>query len=1012
MHILHGSWLPDRGRFALWGEDTSITPQLRKGKRSKTTPHPFSISINDWLRHLDRYTTDAQPDGLEAVLWLPGVSKFPCPSPEARAAGAVGPEGDPELLSWQVADIVTLSPTDTLDYFIQLPTPHEAQSGFILGSDLRFWQQAAMLAMNCLAEQRYSPALEQRGPVLLASWQPQLDTDLFIQMAANMPPLCRALVENPAKAAQPLDLLTDFLQQTVDSFVREEYQQAKRPPAHRWLKALTGAERQVAGSTADNRALFEAWQRWQEAATGGARGTFRVCFRLEEPVLDNDEWVLRYLLQASDDPGILVEAETVWAAKGRSLRALERRFDNPQENLLAALGLALRVFPPIERSLREPNPVGVALNREEAYRFLVDALPLLEANRFSVLAPNWWKRAARLKAKVRLEAPEASSNGILGRDALLHYRWEMSVGGQSISKTEFEELVALKQPMVRFRGEWVTLDPRQVDAALKFFEQQSSDGQIGLMDALKLTAEGTGSEIDGLEVEAVEVGGWLDDLFARLNNPGATAAAETLETLHATLRPYQERGAGWLAQMRQMGLGACLADDMGLGKTLQTIALWLHEREQLGVTQPALLVCPTSVVGNWRHELNRFAPSLRVMTHQGPDRLQDEAFTLAAQQADVVLTSYALLARDRATLTGLLWSGVALDEAQNIKNPSTKQAQAARALLADHRLALTGTPVENRLSELWSILHFLNPGYLGSRETFRSQFGIPIERYSDETAIATLRRLTAPFILRRVKTDPNVIADLPEKFENKVYCALSAEQATLYEAVVREEIAALESAEDDLARRGAVLRMLTRLKQICNHPAHFLKESGDRLDDRSGKLTRVLEMLDEALAEGDRALIFTQYAEMGNLLQPYLEQRLGVETLYLHGGTPAKKREEMIERFQAEHGPALFILSLKAGGTGLNLTRASHVFHYDRWYNPAVENQATDRAFRIGQTKNVQAHKFISLGTLEEHIDELIERKQALAESIVGAGESWISEMGVDDLRALVSLRRDAIEEG
>jgi len=400
------------------------------------------------------------------------------------------------------------------------------------------------------------------------------------------------------------------------------------------------------------------------------------------------------------------------------------------------------------------------------------------------------------------------------------------------------------------------------------------------------------------------------------------------------------------------------------------------------------------------------------MAHHGPDRLQGEAFAEEAAHTDVVLTSYALLSRDRETLAGVDWAEIVLDEAQNIKNPSTKQAQAARALTAEHRIALTGTPVENRLGELWSIFQFLNPGYLGSREAFRSQFGIPIERYGDKEMAATLRRLVTPIILRRVKTDPKVIADLPDKFENKTYCTLTPEQATLYEAVVREEIELLEATEDDMSRRGAVLRMLIRLKQVCNHPAHFLKESGDHLAGRSGKLDRLGEMLEEVLDRGDRALIFTQYAEMGKLLQPYLVSTFGTEALYLHGGTPTKKRQEMIEKFQSDYGPPVFILSLKAGGTGLNLTRANHVFHYDRWYNPAVENQATDRAFRIGQTKDVQVHKFICLGTLEERIDRLIEQKLALAESIVGAGESWLTEMSTADLRELVSLRREVVEEG
>jgi SNF2 family DNA or RNA helicase len=1022
MHILHGTWLYGRQRFALWGEDTAISPRLRRGRRGQVAQHPNLVNAEALLRHLDRYTTEVVPKNLSTreepvIYWLPGVGKRPCPSPEALGAGMIMPEGAQSdqiaLLCWSMDDAVVLSPTDTLDYLVQLPLPYDITLGFVLGSDLRFWQQAAMLATNCLVEQRYIPALEQAGTRLLAFWQPEPDVDLLAQMSANMPPVCRAATTTLTDAPQPQDLLASFLRSIVDAFVREELPNRRRS-SHRWLKALTGSSAQVSGSPTDNRALYDAWQRWQEAATGGAMGTFRVCFRLDEPAV-GDAWTLRYLLQATDDPGVLVEAETVWTAKGRTLHTLERRFDDPQEKLLAALGLASRVYPPIERSLKESHPTGVILSHEEAYAFLVEALPLLEANRFSVLVPNWWKRAARLKAKVRVAAQESISSGLLGRDALLRYRWEMSLGGQTISRTEFEELVALKQPMVRFKGEWVTLDPTQVEAALKFFEQETGEGEIDLLDALKLSAGDAAAELEGLEIEGVAFEGALDAVMTKLRDPATADAPPVPDSLHATLRPYQQRGFGWLAQMRQIGLGACLADDMGLGKTPQTITLWLHERENLAVDQPALLICPTSVVGNWRHEIQRFAPSLRVMTHHGPARLQGKAFAQAVQDVDIVLTSYALLARDRDTLAAVHWSDVVLDEAQNIKNPSTKQAQAARALSAEHRLALTGTPVENRLSELWSILHFLNPGYLGSRQAFRSQFGIPIERYGDETATTTLRKLTAPFILRRVKTDPNVIADLPDKFENKVYCTLTAEQATLYEAVVREEMEALESADGAMARRGAVLRMLTRLKQICNHPAHFQEAgvhgNGPITAEQSGKLARLTEMLDEALAQNDHALIFTQYAQMGGLLQPYLQERLGAEVLYLHGGTPVKKREEMITRFQTEQGPPLFILSLKAGGTGLNLTRANHVFHYDRWYNPAVENQATDRAFRIGQTRTVQVHKLISLGTLEERIDELIEQKQALAESIVGAGENWISEMSTDDLQDLVSLRREVVEE-
>ncbi|MDQ7033287.1 MAG: DEAD/DEAH box helicase, partial [Anaerolineae bacterium] len=403
-----------------------------------------------------------------------------------------------------------------------------------------------------------------------------------------------------------------------------------------------------------------------------------------------------------------------------------------------------------------------------------------------------------------------------------------------------------------------------------------------------------------------------------------------------------------------------------------------------------------------------FAPDLRSMTHQGADRLQGEDFLKAVENVDVVLTSYAVLRRDIDLFKQIEWSDMVLDEAQNIKNASTKQAQAARSVTADFKLALTGTPVENRLTELWSIFQFLNPGYLGSQKVFKSNFSTPIERYGDKGAAQSLRQLTAPFILRRVKTDPNILQDLPDKFENKVYCTLRPEQATLYEAEVREALEVVESADDDMARRGNVLRMLTRLKQICNHPSHFLKE-GDAaiMADRSGKLDRLVDMLGEIRGNDERALIFTQYAEMGHLLQAYLKTYLVEDVFFLHGGTPAKKRDEMVRRFQSQHGVPIFILSLKAGGTGLTLTAANHVFHFDRWYNPAVENQATDRAYRIGQTKDVQVHKFVCLGTLEEKIDEMIEHKKALADSVIGSGEGWISEMDNDELRDLVSLRME-----
>jgi SNF2 family DNA or RNA helicase len=477
-------------------------------------------------------------------------------------------------------------------------------------------------------------------------------------------------------------------------------------------------------------------------------------------------------------------------------------------------------------------------------------------------------------------------------------------------------------------------------------------------------------------------------------------------TLNATLRPYQARGLSWLSHMGALGLGACLADDMGLGKTIQLIALLLHRQQQAPRdVRPALLVAPTSVLGNWEREVQRFAPSLLVAPHYGGERQRrPESFPPGA----LVLTSYGLLRRDAQLLAQVDWSLVALDEAQNIKNAASSTARAARALRSEQRFALTGTPVENRLAELWSISEFLNPGLLGPLETFRRELAVPIERHSNADATERLRRIVGPFVLRRLKSDKAIIADLPDKQEMTVACGLTREQATLYKAVVDEELRRIGSS-DGIERRGRVLALLTFTKQICNHPAQYLAEAGP-LVGRSGKLTRLTEMLEEAVAAGDKALVFTQFREMGERLRAHLGAQLGVEVLLLHGGTAKARRDEMVQRFQDEpRGPRIFVLSVKAGGTGLNLTAASHVFHYDRWWNPAVEDQATDRAYRIGQKRSVQVHKLMCAGTVEERVASLLEQKRELAARVVGSGEQWITELGQNELRELFSLTKTAV---
>jgi SNF2 family DNA or RNA helicase len=561
---------------------------------------------------------------------------------------------------------------------------------------------------------------------------------------------------------------------------------------------------------------------------------------------------------------------------------------------------------------------------------------------------------------------------------------------------------------VHINGEWIALQPAGVKAAQGVLEHSAQDMSLSVEDALRLTTGDT-KTIAKLPVVAFEASGILEELLNNLTNNQGVQLLPTPADLRGELRPYQTKGFSWLAFLERWGLGACLADDMGLGKTLQLITFLLHLKAEGVLAKPCLVICPTSVLSNWEREVKKFAPSLSTLVHHGEKRSRGKDFIKEITKKDLVITSYSLVYRDEKNFEGIEWQTVVLDEAQNIKNPSAKQSQAVKKLKTNFPVALTGTPVENRLTELWSILDFLNPGFLGNRQFFQRRFAIPIEKYGDKESLQSMRTLVQPFILRRLKTDKDIIQDLPEKQEMNVFCGLSLEQGQLYQQLIDSSLEEIESAEG-IKRRGLILTLLLRLKQICNHPAQFLKREQIQSSESSGKLLRLEEMLDELVAEGDRALIFTQFAEWGKLLKPYLEQKLGVETLFLSGSSSRQQRQEMIDRFQNDpQGPPLFILSLKAGGTGLNLTRANHVFHFDRWWNPAIENQATDRAFRIGQKRNVQVHKFVCTGTLEERINEMIESKKQLAEQTIDVGENWLTELDTEQLRNLLLLDRNAI---
>lgn len=657
----------------------------------------------------------------------------------------------------------------------------------------------------------------------------------------------------------------------------------------------------------------------------------------------------------------------------------------------------------------------------QAWEFLEHESVKLLAAGCSVLLPGWWEAARGRKMKLKAKVKSSVGSGeqsMFGLQQIVDFDWKLAVGNVDMSEAEFLQLAAENKRLLKIDGEWVHLDPGDMERLRRWLKKNGGKKGFTMRDVFEMHLRGgtelePESEISEALTAEVELNEHLAAWIAKLNESSDLPLVEIPEAFHGELRHYQLQGVSWLAFLRRFGLGACLSDDMGLGKTIQFTAYLLHVMERGGLG-PSLLICPTSVIGNWEKELERFAPDIRVLVHYGPKRARGEDFAAAVAEADLVITSYTLAPIDEEEMQRIPWDVVCLDEAQNIKNYYTKQSSSIRRLQANHRIALTGTPMENRLTELWSLYDFTNPGYLGSLNEFRKAVVLPIEKDRDADRIAELQRWVKPFMLRRLKKDPAIQLALPEKNEMNTYLSLTVEQGALYENIVAELMNGLEKA-GGLQRRGLILSTLTRLKQVCDHPSLLLKEDralpGAWDPERSNKVLRLLEMAEEIAAEGERCLIFTQYVEMGLTLKRLLEERIGLPTPYLYGAVPKAERDAMIASFQNEAEPGCaFVLSLKAGGTGLNLTAANHVVHFDRWWNPAVENQATDRAFRIGQRRNVQVHKYVTLGTLEERIDEMISKKQLLNDQVVSGSENWITELSTDELRELFSLRKHRLK--
>ncbi|MBS3812805.1 DEAD/DEAH box helicase [Candidatus Bipolaricaulota bacterium] len=1016
----------------------------------------------------DRFSESAHENS--QILFLPTDEENGLPQPSARWVvedlDVVFNPDSFSILSWEIWGMsVPVGPGLSLfssdpDYFRQ---------SFHPGRELPFIYNATEFARSLLNRQRFIPALHRNNSgALEARWRPLFDLpddqQYFDRLAASAPAALFAAAsedEDPFQETGAETYLRGLLSTIIDHKIREELTQngwgddfrtGKKNARNeavglKWLNHLGNrANPQIDLSVREDRRLTTSYGNWIRAIRRTSDGNLRTGFKLVPPAEKADGtplfssrkgWKLNFFLETIGSESFHLNAKELWARDEDDLEPLQERYGSPKEKLLTDLGVASNLFSPIGSGLKSKQPTGCNLSVDEAYKYLREGYWLLKEAGFLTRVPSWWdpgslETDAELGLKAMISPEKKTGHSSIGTsgggwNSPLDFNWQLAVGDKTLSQEQFKKLASLKSPLVKIWGRWVELDPDDVKKTLDFLTENEEEGLNLSETAQKILSAPQESPLpitdlevtDGGEEGAEETDNWIDRIVAGGDFKGGDLEGaklrETPSEFQGELWEHQKIGLGWLLSLTSKGFSPCLADDMGLGKTIQLLAALLkfkHEDGKFPNPAPSLLVCPTSVIGNWGREVERFAPSLVHTIHHGGNRLQGEEFIHAVRGTDLTITSYGLLRNDFHLLDEIDWRIVALDEAQKIKNPETKTAHRARGLSSEIRVALTGTPIENNLTELWSIMEFLNPGYLGPRESFRNEYAKPIQQKRKEARQKkkTLKKLVNPFVLSRKKTDPEILADLPDKIEKKEYCSLTREQASLYQAVVDEAGERLEEAEkdeSDMKKRGCILSTINRLKQICNHPAHFLSE--DEFDPgRSGKTERLIDICETVLDERYSALLFTQYVEFGQMLQDYLQERFHYRVPFLHGGTSQKGRDEMIDAFQRQQERLpFFLLSLRAGGLGINLTQASYVVHVDRWWNPAVESQATDRAHRIGQENNVIIYKFVSSGTYEEEIDRMIERKKELADEIVGSGEEGLTELSKREFINLVKLKEE-----
>ena len=914
------------------------------------------------------------------------------------------------------ASSVQLDAIGTAVWLSELPEPE------VLSDSLAWFARVAELARRTVSAGRITPVILDEGPFTVARWRPVTTESIDATIAAldtSMPPICTAGsgVDAGTIHAQMVDgIARGFLYRSGWKADLGRGRSAHLQALRATFGALAKPDHVVRRGTAE---FDDAVLQLRDELDRHRRrlaGEPVVIPRIRLVISDDpgDPWIVRLELVDDSDSARWCTAEDVWDANETAIDVAKGEHHLPHlRNLVGEAVEHLRSVPGLADLALDHEPTQVELDLDTAEDFLDVAPVELQRLGMELIGPE---RLIRTRVSISGEAtpaPPDDRRRQFGTEALVD--WKMVIGDEEISETEIARAEQAGSTLLHTGHRWVRIDADELRRKrAKLTELQTTRASVTPIELLRLAGDETlaGDDREGAAI-AVSDGtddaslpatdrDWVRNLLAGLPDERLDEVRES-PGFCGELRHYQRRALSWFQFLAKLGLGGCLADDMGLGKTATTLA---HLLERRG---PHLVVCPLSVVRNWSQEAARFTPELDVTIHHGANRKQaadDDTLFTTDPERQLVITTYGLLPRDLDHLGDVEWSTVVLDEAQMVKNPNTKAARAVRRLQAGQKLALTGTPVENRLSELWSILDAVNPGLLGSQQSFRERFGTPIERHGDAAAAARLRQLTGPFVLRRTKADKRLLPDLPDKIEQLAYAKLTREQATLYQQVVDQLLVDAEQAQG-MRRRGLVLAALMRLKQICNHPAHALGD-GSRLAGRSGKLTRFDELVTELLDAGERALVFTQFREMGELLRTHVNEQFHVDAPFLHGGTTRHGRDRMVDRFQDGTGAPLLLVSLKAGGTGLNLTAASQVIHYDRWWNPAVEDQATDRAWRIGQHRTVNVHKLVCEGTVEERIGVVIDDKRRLAESVIGTGEAWLSELSTDELRELVVLEADS----